>query len=154
MNSDKFPQRFFGGFYFATNVRNMLQAIVNSSMLIENLKNTDKLGFTTFKILGDGVVETRSAAMINPYDNGVTVIPNFNQDEMKIMGLLVATYGYDINVHAIGDATTKLALDMAEEIRKRGFNDTRITLSHSQCFAPGQIERAGKLGVFINTTGA
>ena len=154
INSDEFPQRFFGGFYFATSVRNMLHAIINASDLIDHLQNSDKLAFTTFKILGDGVLEAKSAAMITPYDNGVTVIPNFNEDEMKIMGLLVATYGYDINVHAIGDATTKLALDMAEEIRKRGFNDTRITLSHSQCFAPGQIERAGKLGVFINTTGA
>ena len=154
INSDEFPQRFFGGFFFISNKTDMWQSIVDLHHLVPNLKDNDKLGFKVFKIVGDGVLESRSAAMVKAYDNGETISTNFSKDETCLMGLLAASCGYDINVHAIGDATTKMALDMAEVIREAGYDDTRIALSHSECFVDGDIERAGKLGVFINSTGA
>ena len=154
INSDEFPQRFFGGFYFATNKNDMWQAIVDSHRLAPQLKETDKLGFKVFKIVADGVLESRSAAMVQPYDTGQQIVTNFTTDETCLMGLLVAATGYDINIHAIGDASTHMALDMAEVVRAAGYDDTRIAISHSQCWCEGDIERAGKLGVFINSTGA
>jgi predicted amidohydrolase YtcJ len=154
INSDEFPQRFFGGFFFISNKTDMWQSIIDLHHLVPKLKDTDKLGFKVFKMVGDGVLESRSAAMVKAYDNGETISTNFSKDETCLMGLLAASGGYDINVHAIGDATTKMALDMAEVIREAGYDDTRIALSHSECFVDGDIERAGKLGIFINSTGA
>jgi predicted amidohydrolase YtcJ len=154
INSDEFPQRFFGGFYYATNKSDMWQAIIDSHRLIPELKETDKLGFRVFKIVGDGVLESRSAAMMEPYDTGQQITTNFTTDETCLMGLLVAACGYDINIHAIGDATTHMALDMAEKVRAAGYDDTRIAISHSQCWRKEDIARAGKLGVMINSTGS
>ncbi len=154
MNSDEFPQRFFGGFYFCTSRHDMLQALSDCCILKSKFKPTDKLGFPVFKILGDGVAESATAAMAHPYDNGADIQPNFTPEETNRMALMMAANGFDINIHAIGDRTTKMALDMAEALRDAGFTDTRVTLSHSEFFQPGDIERAGKLGVMINSTGA
>ena len=154
INSDDFTQRLFGGFYIATNIHDVEEALDSSAKLAENLKSTDRLALKYFKILGDGILESRSAAMVKPYDNGVTALPNFNSEEASQIGLLVAKAGYDLYMHAIGDATTTVALDMAQAVREAGFNDTRIAMAHCQCFQPGEIERAGKLGVFINSTGS
>ncbi len=154
INSDEFSQRLFGGFYIAANAHDVEEALDGSAELAENLKNTDRLALKYFKILGDGILESRSAAMALPYDNGVTALPNFNSDEATKIGLLVAEAGYDLYMHAIGDATTTVALDMAQAVREAGYDDTRIAIAHSQCFQPGEVERAGKLGVIINSTGS
>ncbi len=154
INSDEFTQRLFGGFYIASNIHDVEEALEGAADLAENLKGTDRLALKYFKILGDGVLESRSAAMAKPYDNGVKAQPNFSAEEATEMGLLVAKAGYDIYMHAIGDATTTVALDMAQAVREAGYDDTRIAIAHSQCFQPGEVERAGKLGVFINSTGA
>ncbi len=154
LNSDDFTQRMFGGFYLATNVHDMEECLESAAELAENLEPTDRLALKYFKILGDGVLEARSAAMVSPYDNGVKALPNFNSEQASQMGLAVAEAGYDLYMHAIGDATTTVALDMAQAVREAGYNDTRIAIAHSQCWQPGEVERAGKLGVFINSTGS
>ena len=154
INSDEFTQRMFGGFYIATNIHDVEEALDGAGDLAENLHSTDRLALKYFKILGDGILESRSAAMVQPYDNGVKALPNFDSEEAAQIGLLVAKAGYDLYMHAIGDATTSVALDMAQAVRDAGFNDTRIAMAHCQCFQQGEIERAGKLGVFINSTGS
>ena len=154
LNSDEYTQRLFGGFYLATNIHDMHEALEGSGYLAENLEPTDRLALKYFKILGDGIIEARSAGMAIPYDNGVKALPNFNSEEAAEMGLAVAEAGYDLYMHAIGDATTTVALDMAQAVREAGYDDTRIAIAHSQCWQPGEIERAGKLNVFINSTGS
>ena len=154
LNSDEFTQRIFGGFYIATNIHDVEEALEGAGEISQNLKDTDRLALKYFKILGDGVIESRSAAMAIPYDNGVKALPNFNSEQAQQIGLIVAKAGYDLYMHAIGDATTTVALDMAQAVREAGYDDTRIAIAHSQTFQPGEVERAGKLGVFINSTGA
>ena len=154
INSDDFTQRIFGGFYLATNVNDVEECIEGAAGIAENLMNTDRLGFKFFKILGDGVIESKSAAMVQPYGDGKKAVPNFNSEQAKQIGLLVAKSGYDLNMHAIGDATNMVALDMMEAVRNAGYSDTRMVISHAQTWQPGQIERAGRLGAFINSTGS
>ena len=154
VNSDDFVQRMFGGFYLATNIHDVEGALESSAELVKYLKPTDRLAFRYFKILGDGVLEARSAGMVGAYDNGAVAQPNFDSEQAKQIGLLVAEAGYDLYMHAIGDKTTTVALDMAQAVREAGYTDTRIAIAHSQCFQPGEVERAGKLGVFINSTGS
>ena len=154
LNSDEFTQRMVGGFYIATNMPELEEVIDGAADVAENLMNTDRVAFRYFKILGDGILESRSAAMVAPYDDGKQVLPNFDSETAKKIGLLVAKYGYDLNMHAIGDATNIVALDMLEAIRDAGYTDTRVALSHCQTWQPGQIERAGRLNAFINSTGS
>ena len=154
LNSDEFPERIVGGFYIATSMAEVEESIEGAAAVANNLKNTDRLAFKYFKILGDGVLESKSAAMVSPYDDGKIVVPNFNSEQAKQIGLLVAENGYDLNIHAIGDATNIVALDMLEAIRDAGYTDTRVVISHSQAWQPEQIERAGRLNAFINSTGS
>jgi predicted amidohydrolase YtcJ len=153
INSNEYPQRIFGGFYLATSMNELEECIEGATDLVENLENTDKLAFTFFKILGDGVLESKSAAFVDPYDDGNLVVPNFNSEQAKQIGLLVAKHGYDLNMHAIGSKTCMVALDMLEAIREAGYSDTRMAISHCECWQRDQVERAGRLGAFINSTG-
>ncbi len=154
LNSDDFTQRIIGGFYLATNIEDVEEAIEGAAAIADNLLNTDRLAFRFFKILGDGVLESKSAAMVRAYDDGTKAVPNFDSEQAKKIGLLVAKSGYDLNMHAIGDATNIVALDMLEAIRDAGYKDTRMVISHSQAWQPGQVERAARLGAFINSTGS
>jgi predicted amidohydrolase YtcJ len=153
INTDEFPERIIGGFYLATSMNELEECIEGATDLVQNLKNTDKLAFKFFKILGDGVMESKSASLVKPYDDGKKVVPNFNSEQAKEIGLLVAKNGYDLNMHAIGDQTCIVALDMLEAIREAGFDDTRMVISHCECWQQDQVERAGKLRAFINSTG-
>ncbi len=153
IRSDNFTQRLFGGFYLASSMNEVEECLEGTSYLAANLENDDRLGFTFFKILGDGLIEAKSAALIEPYGDGTVVVPNYTTEQVQQLGLLVAENGYDLNIHAIGDATTKLATDMLQAVRDAGHSDTRVVISHSQSWIPEDIERAGKLGAFINSTG-
>ncbi len=153
IRNESFTQRLFGGFYLATSTNEIEECVDGVTYIVNNLKNDDKLAFTFFKVLGDGLIEAKSAALVEPYGDGTKVVTNFTVEQAKEIALYVAKHGYDINIHAIGDATTHLAIEMLQAIRDAGCADTRFVVSHSQSWLPEDIKRAGKLGAFINSTG-
>lgn len=115
--------------------------------------NGDKFRIHFLKIINDGTLETRSAALSQPYDeDGSMVYPLFTREEIAELGLEAAQAGLDINVHGIGDEAISGTLAMAKAIREAGFDDCRIVNSHCDYVKDEELELFGKYNVIANTT--
>ena len=69
------------------------------------------------------------------------------------VGVKAAKAGLNINMHAIGDVAAKSVIAMAKAVREAGYDDCRITCSHSQYIAPDDIPLFGKYNIIANSTG-
>jgi predicted amidohydrolase YtcJ len=108
---------------------------------------------TSVKIMQDGVCETFTAAMLDPYldehgrgtDNrGLSFI-----DPEALAGYVTAldATGFQVHFHAIGDRATREALDAIEAAqRANGRNDLRHHLAHLQVVHPDEYPRFAQLG--------
>ncbi len=113
---------------------------------------TFKINF--LKIINDGTMESRSAAISEPYpEDGSVVKPLMDEKAAAEVGLKAAKVGLDLNMHAIGDIAAKSVAAMAEAVRQAGYDDCRITCSHSQYIMPEDIKRFGKYHIVANSTG-
>lgn len=113
----------------------------------------DKFRINFLKIINDGTLETRSAALSEPYDeDGSMVYPLFTGEEMAELGIEAAKAGLNINVHGIGDEAISATLAMAKAVREAGYDDCRITNSHCDYVKDNELELFGKYHVIANTT--
>jgi predicted amidohydrolase YtcJ len=151
-NAGELPLRYFAGHY--------INAAYQAEGAIERLKELNRnyqspnLSIIALKITTDGVVENRKAAVWEPYNDGTgTGVLNFSPEEVIRMSVDAAREGYDVYMHTLGDRAVSLGLDAAEAVRKNGFNETHITLSHAQLVAEKDFPRFKAADVFINSTG-
>ena len=115
--------------------------------------DTDKFRINFLKIINDGTLETRSAALSEPYnEDGSMVYPLFNREEMAELGIKAAKAGLNINAHGIGDEAISSTLAMAKAIREAGYDDCRITNSHCDYVKDDELGLFGKYNVIANTT--
>ncbi|HYE58736.1 MAG TPA: amidohydrolase, partial [Rhodothermales bacterium] len=67
------------------------------------------------KLMADGVIESHTAAMLEPYSNRPTKgLPNFTAEELKRVVALLDKRGWQVMIHAIGDAGIRMSLDAFE----------------------------------------
>lgn len=115
--------------------------------------NSDQFKIHFLKIINDGTLETRSAALSEPYnEDGSMVSPLFTKDELIDLGLEAAREGLDINVHAIGDEAISGTLALAKAVREAGYNDCRIVNSHCDYVKDEELSLFGQYNVIANTT--
>jgi len=104
----------------------------------------------TIKFWADGVVETHTARLLEPYSDlpetsGLLMIP---RDQLIEGVKAVDAKGFQVHIHAIGDATVRYALDAIEEAEKsNGKRDARHHINHLQVIHPDDIGRFTKLDV-------
>ena len=107
----------------------------------------------TVKIFQDGVIESKTAAVLEPYrgtedDRGMALI------EPKTLERIVVRLdkeGFQLHFHAIGDAAIRQVLDALEAARStNGARDSRHHLSHIELFHPDDIPRFRELGAVAN----
>jgi predicted amidohydrolase YtcJ len=109
-----------------------------------------RLQATAIKFWADGILETHTAKMLEPYtdepeSDGLLMVPQ--ADLMAAVPVLDAA-GFQIHIHAIGDATVRYALDAFAAARKaNGARDSRHLTAHTQIVHPDDIARFGSLGV-------
>jgi predicted amidohydrolase YtcJ len=103
------------------------------------------------KLMVDGVIESHTAAMLEPYTNRPTNgLPNFTAEELNRVVTLLDKRGWQIMIHAIGDAGIRMALDAYEAAAKvnpappRG---RRHRIEHIESIDLADVPRFGKLGV-------
>jgi len=112
---------------------------------------------TSVKIMQDGVLETFTGAMLEPY-LGRDGQPTTNRGPSMVEpGLLrdVVTRldreGFQVHFHAIGDRAVRECLDAVEAARSaNGMSDTRPHISHIQVIHPSDIPRFATLDVTAN----
>ena len=112
---------------------------------------------TSVKIMQDGVLETFTGALLEPY-LGRDGRPTTNRGPSMVDPALLAaavtrldSEGFQVHFHAIGDRAVRECLDaVAAARRSNGHSDHRHHISHIQIIHPDDIARFGELDVIAN----
>ena len=101
----------------------------------------------------DGTVDARSAAMLAPYAvGGGTGLPRWSLDTLVETLARYDSAGLQVELHAIGDAAIRQALDAYEAVaRRNGPRDRRHRIEHLEVPDPADIPRFKALGVIAST---
>jgi predicted amidohydrolase YtcJ len=113
----------------------------------------DRLSATTVKFFADGVIESGTGAMIEPYcDCPHSVgMPNWDPEELKAAVAAVDALGFSPHIHAIGDMAARMALDAIEHANTvNGARDRRAVVAHTQLVDASDVDRFVQLGVIAN----
>ncbi len=108
------------------------------------------LSATAAKIFVDGVIEARTAALVEPYlgGEGGTGVANFEPDVLDGIVTALDAAGFQVHFHAIGDRGVRLALDaVAAARRANGAHGTRPQIAHLELVRPEDVPRFRELGV-------
>ena len=107
----------------------------------------------TVKMFADGVVEAGTAAMLSPYDDAPHScgLPVWPPDELAAAAVAFDADGFQLHVHAIGDAGVRAALDAVERVAAvNGPRDRRPVIAHTQVVDPVDLPRFAALDVVAN----
>jgi predicted amidohydrolase YtcJ len=107
----------------------------------------------TVKFFADGVVEAGTAAMLSPYDDAPHScgLPVWAPIELAEAVTAFDADGFQVHIHAIGDAGVRAALDAIESAAHRnGPRDRRPVVAHTQVVHPDDLPRFASLGVIAN----
>ncbi len=127
--------------------------IINSLEEMRIKYNDDWIDLNTVKFLMDGVIESSTAAMLEPYTNDPTNkgFFNFDPEIYKKSVIELDRLSYSISTHSIGDATVRLALDAYEAAGNANHRkDQRHRIDHIEAPSAQDIPRFGKLGVIAS----
>ncbi|MGR6968539.1 amidohydrolase [Streptomyces cynarae] len=109
------------------------------------------------KLMLDGVAETGTAALLDPYldacgcataNRGTSFV---DPDRLPSYVTELDALGFQCHFHALGDRAVRDALDAVEAARKaNGPSDTRPHLAHLQIVHPDDVPRFAQLGATAN----
>jgi predicted amidohydrolase YtcJ len=102
------------------------------------------------KLFIDGVVEAKTALMLEPYadGSGAVGVPDMDPDLYRDLVIRSDALGMDVATHAIGDRGSDLALDAyGLALEGNGSVDVRHRIEHLEVLAPHNISRFRELGV-------
>ena len=105
------------------------------------------------KFLGDGALSSGTAALLEPYldQPGFSGLKIWDDAELFEAVTEFDKRGYQIHIHAIGDAAIRQALDAFEYTQaKSPARDRRPVLVHAQLIDSADLPRISKLGVIAN----
>jgi predicted amidohydrolase YtcJ len=105
------------------------------------------------KFFRDGVIETHTAAMLQPYSDDPSTSGELLWDPMKYQAAVTELdrRGIQIFTHAIGDRAIRTALDAYEHAAAANHtHDARHRVEHIEDVSAQDIPRFGKLGVIAS----
>lgn len=130
-----------------------LSALEKASMMAEKYKS-EYVTSGMVKMFYDGVLESWTAVMIEPYANKPDSCGGpslFTPEEMKAAAVEIDRRGLQIAVHAIGDGAVRAVLDAFEEAQKvNGRRDSRHRIEHVEVIHPDDIRRFRELGAIAS----
>lgn len=103
----------------------------------------------SFKIIADGALGSHGALLKAPYsdDPHTHGLLTTSREDMRRIALMAESIGYQVNIHAIGDSTNWLVLDLIKEIRERN-PDHRWRIEHAQVIDPKDFDLFAETGAF------
>jgi predicted amidohydrolase YtcJ len=114
---------------------------------------TPMVGVHSAKFFLDGVLENRTAVMIEDYADaeGGNATLMFDEDHLRELFIAFDAARYQLHVHVIGDGSARVALDDIEAARAaNGAWPSLHQLAHLQMIDPADIPRLRELGVVAN----
>lgn len=111
-------------------------------------KNSPYFSVVGVKFIVDGVIDSCTAAMAEPYANGARPEAIWSAEYLSPAVVEADRAGLSIALHAIGDDASRIALDALESADHRnGDIPRRHRLEHLETVTPENIERLVRLGV-------
>jgi predicted amidohydrolase YtcJ len=111
-----------------------------------------RLRFGAIKGLVDGVVESRTALMFEPYAAGGSGTTEWTPEDLNRTVALYDKGGWQIFLHAIGDRAIAMALGAYESAAKvNATSGRRHRIEHLEVPRPEDIPRFAALGVIAST---
>lgn len=113
----------------------------------------DHLQLRSVKSWIDGALGSRGAALRSDYSDqpqhrGLML---YTPEELRSLAQLTASKGWQLNVHAIGDAGNHLVLDTFESMLTAAQRQAlRPRIEHAQVISPDDIPRFARLGVIAS----
>lgn len=103
----------------------------------------------SFKVIGDGALGSRGALLKQPYSDDLHNhgLLTTSISDLKRYSSLAELTGYQLNVHAIGDSTNRLVLELIQAYSKKN-PDHRWRLEHAQVIDPKDFDLLTSSGVF------
>ena len=118
---------------------------------------TERMSIHSFKMFADGALGSRGARLLEPYADNPGNFGLFTLDPSELDRVcgVAASCGFQMNVHAIGDAAARLVLDTYGRHLAPG-NDLRWRVEHAQLVHDADLARFRALGVVpsVQTTHA
>jgi predicted amidohydrolase YtcJ len=112
-----------------------------------------RLRATAAKIFADGVIETGTAALLEPYLNRGDSRGELNFEPERLANFVTRLdrEGFQVHIHAIGDRAIRVSLDAHAAAQKaNGRRDARHHIAHLELIEPEDIPRFRDLGVIAN----
>jgi predicted amidohydrolase YtcJ len=111
----------------------------------------------TIKVIFDGSLGSRSAALLQPYADAETSgFLTQREADLRPMFRAALRGGIQVETHAIGDRANRTILDLYEEAFKavppndRKVREPRWRVEHAQILSPSDIPRLAKLGLIAS----
>jgi predicted amidohydrolase YtcJ len=126
---------------------------VRAMGLRAGLGDPDGLRVFAIKVFADGALGSRTADMLEPYDeepnnHGIQVT-----DSARLEQLVASCIagGWNMAIHAIGDRANRRVLDALELHRQAWVaQGLRMRIEHAQLLAPEDLSRLGNMGVIAS----
>lgn len=115
--------------------------------------NNGMLQFNSVKIVADGALGSRGAAMIEDYSDHKGHKGLLIHDEATLKQYIneAMDYGFQVNTHAIGDNANHLVLENYEQaIKRHNAKSLRHRIEHAQVLTLDDISRFKPLGVIAS----
>ncbi|KAF9780179.1 amidohydrolase family-domain-containing protein [Thelephora terrestris] len=117
-----------------------------------NYGENERFNVQGVKLFMDGALGSWGAALLEPYsdNNSTSGLLTTEPEDMRNYIEQAWRYGWQVNVHAIGDRANHIVLDIFEDMQSKdpGFlMDRRPRIEHSQIMTLDDLDRSGRLGV-------
>ena len=132
-------------------------AEVRRQVAAEGAAHGDRYRVHSVKVMQDGVIETFTAALVEPYldrcghltdNHGISFL---DPDTLRRATVALDAAGFDVHFHALGDRAVRDVLDAIEAARTaNGGSSGRHMLAHLQVVRPEDIARFRRLGAAAN----
>lgn len=117
--------------------------------------NDNHLTVRTIKVVLDGALGSRGAALLEPYSDKPDTSGFLTQKEEELLPMLeeALRQGIQVETHAIGDRANRTILDLYEKAmasvppEQRKIREPRWRVEHAQIVNPVDIPRFARLGV-------
>ena len=112
----------------------------------------DRLDIRSVKLMSDGALGSRGAAMIDPYEDDTENrgLRMYTQEEVDAKVKKANDMGFQVGIHAIGDFGNRQSLDAFEKAQGGVRSPLRNRVEHAQIITLEDIPRFAKLGVIAS----
>jgi predicted amidohydrolase YtcJ len=128
-------------------------AMLEKASMMAGRYNSERLSSGTVKVFFDGVLDSWTAVMLEPYADrpGWLGEPLFTPGRFKELAVAIDKRGLQIAVHSIGDGAVRAVLDGYEAARQaNGRRDSRHRVEHIEVISAADVPRFRELGAIAS----